>query len=110
MPEERETTDVPLPTTSMKKSSKALVLVVVMKELLAAPRAVIVVSPTALSAAAVTSPFPICCPLKKILAMLEAGLVTVNVMAAFAVDCTMPEKRAAIGLPPQVPGTGVIEE
>jgi hypothetical protein len=42
--------------------------------------------------------------------MLEAGLVTVNVMAAFAVDCTMPEKRAAIGLPPQVPGTGVIEE
>ncbi len=109
MPEERETTDVPLPTTSMKKSSKALVLVVVMKELLAAPPAVVVVCPTASVVAAALSPFPICCPLKKILAMLDAGLVTVNVMAVFAVDCTMPEKRAAIGLPPQVPGTGVIE-
>jgi hypothetical protein len=50
------------------------------------------------------SPFPICCPLKKILATLETGLVTVNVMAVLEVDCTIPAKRAAVGALVQVPG------
>ncbi len=98
---------MPLPTTSIKKSSKALVFVVVMKELVVAKPAVVVVVPVGASPEAkALLPFPICCPLKKILATLEASLVTVNVMAVFAVDCTIPAKRAAVGAASQVPGKG----
>jgi hypothetical protein len=105
VPEETETTatEVPLPTTSIKKSSKALALVLVIQELVVA--APVAVAPTADVVAKALSPFPICCPLKKILATLEtSGLVTVNVVAVIAVDCTIPAKRAAIGVAVQVPG------
>ena len=107
MPEETETTDLPSPTTSTKKSSKALALPpvpAVTHELVAAPPSV-VVTPVMVVAPAVTSEFNNH-PLKKILAMLEADLVTVNVMAVMAADCIIPAKRAAVGEPVQVPGKG----
>jgi hypothetical protein len=54
---------------------------------------------------AAASPLPICHPLKKILATLDTGLVTVNVTAT-VVDCRMPAKRAAVGVAVQEPGNG----
>lgn len=108
MPEETETTDLPSPTTSTKKSSKALALPpvpAVTHELVAAPPLISVVAPVMAVVPAVRSAFNNH-PLKKILAMLEAGLVTVNVMAVMAADCMIPAKRAAVGEPVQVPGKG----
>ena len=65
---------------------------------------VVVVAPVAESVCAAASPLPICHPLKKILATLDAGLVTVNVVTV--VDCRMPAKRAAVGVAVQEPGNG----
>ena len=66
---------------------------------------VVVVAPVAEEpSAAAASPLPICHPLKKILATLDAGLVTVNVVTV--VDCRMPAKRAAVGVAVQEPGNG----
>ena len=84
MPTSRETTDLPSPITSMKKSSKALELVDVCQVLVFAPPSVVVVGPVTAEVPAVLVASS--CPLKKILAMLEAGLVTENVITAFAVD------------------------
>ena len=49
-----------------------------------APPSVVVVGPVTAEVPAVLVASS--CPLKKILAMLEAGLVTENVITAFAVD------------------------
>ena len=68
----------------MKKSSKALELVDVCQVLVFAPPSVVVVGPV--SAVVPVVLVASSCPLKKILAMLEAGLVTENVITAFAVD------------------------
>jgi len=84
VPTSRETIDLPSPITSMKKSSKALELVDVCQVLVFAPPSVVV--------GPVSAEMPVVlvassCPLKKILAtMLEVGLVTENVITAFAVD------------------------
>ena len=59
-------------------------LVDVCQVLVCAPPVVVVVGPVIAEVPA--TPVPISCPLKKILATLERGLVTVNVITAFAVD------------------------
>ena len=85
VPTSRETIDLPSPTTSMKKSSKALELVDVCQVLVFAPPSFVVVGPV--SAVVPVVLVASSCPLKKILAtMLEVGLVTENVITAFAVD------------------------
>ncbi len=68
----------------MKKSSKALELVDVCQVLVFAPASFVDVDPVTAEVSAVLVASS--CPLNQILAMLEAGLVTENVITAFAVD------------------------